>query len=506
MNRNIFFNLASQIYISILGVAFLPVLVKGIGGEAYGIIGFYSTLTIFFYLLDAGLTSIIGREASRLFSKNLSANKFAGVYQTLKIFFYVIAVIGGCTLLFLSNSIADNWLNFSQLTYSEVITTLQIMSIAIALRWLGGFYRGIIIGSENQVWLSLSNIFIATLRFGFVFYILQLFGYTLKIFFLYQLSLALLELVLLFFKSKKILKLFDLNQFEKLSNQEIKRILKLSSGIAITTYIWVLTSQIDKLVLSGILSLEEYGFFSIATVIANSVLLLSGPISSAVMPRMASLYSQERIEELNELYSNTTQLLVVISGSVSVSIWFLSYPLLYLWVGDSEVARKSSSVLKLYAIGNGFASFSAVSYYYQYARGYLKYHIYGNILFVIILIPVMLFCAKRWGGEGAGWVWLILNVGYFLLWLPYAHRKLKLNSYKTWFLSDFFIIFCSTFLTLECLSRFYVIEHTNRKDIITGIVCYSLVSIIVSSYFSSHVRNILKSRTKFNWRKDATQT
>ena len=65
--------------------------------------------------------------------------------------------------------IAYKWLQVETLSMNAVVVAVQIMAVSVALRWLGGLYRGVITGSERLVWLSGFNAIIATLRFPAVF-------------------------------------------------------------------------------------------------------------------------------------------------------------------------------------------------------------------------------------------------------------------------------------------------------------------------------------------------
>ena len=84
---------------------------------------------------------------------------------------------------------------------SDVLFCLQIMAICVALRWMTGLYRGVISGFERIVWLSVSNIVIATLRFPGVLLYMYYFGFTIKSFFIFQLIVAVLEFVILALKA-----------------------------------------------------------------------------------------------------------------------------------------------------------------------------------------------------------------------------------------------------------------------------------------------------------------
>ncbi len=78
------------------------------------------------------------------------------------------------------------------------------MGLSVAMRWMGGLYRGVLTGAERFVWLSGFNVFIATMRFAAVFGSMALWGYTPKVFFLHQMAVAAMELGILFMVARRL--------------------------------------------------------------------------------------------------------------------------------------------------------------------------------------------------------------------------------------------------------------------------------------------------------------
>jgi O-antigen/teichoic acid export membrane protein len=75
-------------------------------------------------------------------------------------------------------------------------------------------------------------------------------------------------------------------------------VLKFALTIAFTSSVWVLVTQTDKLVLSGILPLAVYGYFILAVLAVSGIIVISGLISSSIMPRMARLNAEGKHDEL----------------------------------------------------------------------------------------------------------------------------------------------------------------------------------------------------------------
>lgn len=457
------------------------------GSESYGLIGFFAMLQAWFALLDLGLTPTISRESARYHGGGLSALNFRQLFRSLSLLFTAISFLGGVILILLSDIIAKNWLKFIELSYDEVVTAVKIMAISVSLRWLGGLFRGVISGAEKFVWLSCYNSLMATLRFVLVFVSMHIFGYSPSVFFLHQLVVAVLELVLLILQTYKILPSVVSGEIGW-SLAPISAVFKFSLGVAFSSSVWILLTQVDKFVLSGVLPLSEYGYFSLAILVANGVLLVTGPVSVALMPRMARLYSEGKTDEMLEVYSHATQVVSVIAASTSIVVALLAEPLLFVWTGDRSIAISSSKVLSLYAIGNSFLAVGAFPYYLQFAMGNLRLHLIGNLGNVLLLVPLIIYAAKKFGAVGAGYIWLIVNGLFLFTWVFYVHQKLVKGLSFRWILKDVVAIYTPVFLILFILLDFFHIPKS-RWYTLVYIAAFSLVSLLIASLSSSVIRS-----------------
>ena len=493
--KNILANYASQVYVAAIGILILPLYVRYMGAEAYGLVGFFSMLQAFFAMLDLGLTPTISRQSARYHGGAISPLEYKQLHRALSVIFLAIAIIGGSILFVSSSYLSSSWLSIETLEVDEVNLAVEIMAISIALRWLCGLYRGVITGAEEFVWLSLYNIIIASLRFIVVLPVMWVFGATPTIFFVYQLMIAVLELLAIYLKGSSLLpRKNDILVKIGWSFKPVKAVLKFSLTIAFTSSVWVLITQTDKLILSGILSLTEYGYFTLAVMLASGIMILAGPITTALMPRMARLHSEDKNTELIQLYRNSTQLVTVIAGAATVTIIACSYSVVFAWTGDDLLTAKVAPILQLYAAGYGFLSIGAFPYYLQYARGNLKYHLIGNILLLIILLPTLAIVAKEYGAIGAGWVWLSVNLTYLLFWVGYVHSKLEPKLHIRWLFNDIVQILLLP-IVIALVVNYYFIDtlSENRLLEIFKVAIIGLTILCSSSFSSSYIRKLTAS-------------
>ena len=459
--------------------------------------GFFTMLQAWFNLLDMGLTPTVTRETARFRGGAIDALSYRRLLRALQLIFFAVALLGGGAMFVLSGHIADGWLKVQTLPLAQVKLALQLMAVGVALRWMSGLYRGCISGSERLVWLGGFNAFVATLRFVGVLPVLIWVGHSPAVFFTYQLLVAVVELAGLAAKSYSLFPGVPERQQLGWSPTSlflpIKPVLKFSLTIAFTSSVWVMVTQTDKLVLSKLLPLADYGYFTLAVLAASGVMMISGPISGALLPRMARLQAEGDEAGLIALYRNATQMVAVIAIPACLVLAFFAEQVLWIWTGDAHAAMQAAPVLRLYALGNGFLAIAAFPYYLQFAKGDLKLHLIGNAVFVLLLIPSLVWATLTYGAVGAGYAWLGSNAIYFLLWVPKVHRRFVRGLHIQWLLRDVGTTVCLA-VVAGFLAKTFVTWPQERLPVIIVIAILSLAILTIAAFGSSWVRGKISSR------------
>lgn len=497
LRRNILANVVSQLYVTLIGIVMVPLYIKYMGAEAYGLVGFFAMLQAWFSLLDIGLTPTIARETARCRGGALSASDYRRLLRTLEWLFLAVAVGGTISVMTGSRYIAEDWLRPGALAVSDVQAAVQMMGAVIGMRWMSGLYRGAIGGAERIEWLSGFNAFVATLRSGGVLPLIAFVSAEPVVFFGYQVVISAIELGWLLAFAYRTLPAASTSGDDSWDWAVLQPILRFSLAIAFTSSVWVLVTQTDKLLLSRILPLAEYGYFTLAVLVAGGILIISGPVSNAVMPRLARLEAQGQQAELVVVYRQATQLVTVVASAMALTLAFFAAPLFSAWTGNAVLAERAAPVLSLYSIGNGVMAVSAFPYYLQYAKGNLRLHLIGNGAFVVLLLPAIVWAASEHGAVGAGWAWLGMNLLAFVAWLPLVHRKFVPGLNRSWYFEDVLIIAAVAALTAWLLS-FLLPVTSLRGTRLAEIVFAGVVIMLSAAAASSTARAKLQA-----WREHA---
>ncbi len=489
LKANAIANYLSQICVALAGFATMPFFLRRLGAEAYGLIGFFTLMNAWFQILDAGLSLTLARECARYRAGAIDAPTLRGLVRALEVFFFAVASLAAIAIAASSQFVAADWLNLQRMPVRVAAQAVLLMGLTVPLQWVTGLYRGAIVGFERQVWLSIFNAAIAVLRFGGAGLLVGLAHAGIGAFFVWQFAVSLLELVVLVVYAWSVLPQVAAPLRRRLSLAEVRTVLKFSSALATAVVAWVLSTQIDKVILSKVLRLADYGIYTLAVVAAGGVTLLQGPVSQALMPRMVKLSAEHRPREMISLYRDATQAVAVVSLSIAAAMSFFPREVIFAWTGDGHVAAQAAPILAPYAFGGGIVMVGAFPYYLQYAAGDLRLHVIGTILIALALVPTMAWAASRYGGVGAGWTWSGIQAIFFLAWTPLVHRRLMPGLHWSWIGRDVLPVAAVATLLAWGLSRFLVLPADRLVDAF-GLAVVTCLLLLVSGAISPATRRL----------------
>lgn len=451
LRRNLLANYFGQAYAAVIGIVMLPVQVRYLGAEAYGLVGFFTMLQAWFLLLDLGLAPTLARELSRYRAGVMAPARVAAMVRSAEWFFSVIGVASALAVALAAGWIARAWLKAQHLSYDEMRACVGCMGGVIATRWLVGLYRGGLAALENMVVLNVAGTVLATLRSVGVLAVLVFWSTRPSGFFAYQLMVALLELVAM---RRLFYRAFPMRGTRLRPDfRSLRGLLGVAGSMAFLAGLWIVINQTDKLVLSWILDLPHYGCFMVAVTLAGGISLLAGPMSQALQPRFTVLAAQGEQASLARLYRTSTQATSAAALAVAGVMACFAEPLLRAWTGNVAVAREGARILPLYALGNAVATVLALAFLVQFAHGKLRWHVIGNCLFAAIWFPGVYLAARQAGAVGAGWIWLGGNLAYLIGWLPYVHYRIVPGLWWRWLVWDVGAIAVAEAAVLALVSR-----------------------------------------------------
>jgi O-antigen/teichoic acid export membrane protein len=433
VKRNIIANFGGSAWSALMGLAFVPFYIRLMGVESYGIVGVFASLMGVLAVLDLGLSQAMNREMARQSSEETTIHRMADTARTLEVIYWGVAIVVGVVIALLSQPIANYWLNPEQLTRGDLQQALVIMGLVIALRWPVSLYTGGLNGLQRQVQVNILLSVVATMQGFGALVVLRFVAPTIQAFFLWQAAMALAQVIALRIALWRNIPHGKAGAFNKKVLNEIWRFAAGMSGISLLATI---LTQLDKVILSKILTLSEFGYYTFAATVAAVIFRLIGPVFTAYYPRLTELVSKNDQPGLVNAYHQGSQLMAVVILPATFVLAIFSKEILELWTHNPNMVMHASLLISLLVIGNALNGLMHMPYALQLAHGWTRLAFIQNAVAVILLAPAIYFATLRWGAVGAAGVWIFLNSGYLLISAQVMYRRLLVAEKSRWYVND----------------------------------------------------------------------
>jgi O-antigen/teichoic acid export membrane protein len=434
LKKNILANYLGQGWVALMGIAFVPVYIKYLGMEAYGLIGIYLVFQAWVTLLDMGMTPTLGREMARFTGGAHTPQSIRDLLRSLEIICVGISILIVFVMLVLSDWLTHHWLHVGELPLDRVSKTLNIMGLVAAVRFVEGFYRSAIAGLQAQVWLNIFSAIMATIRGLGAIGLLVWFSPTIEAFFWWQGTLGLLTVVILAIRVNKILPVAK--RSARFSQQALLDIRSFAKGMVVTTLLSLILTHSDKILLSRLLNLESFGAYTLAGTVANTIMLLVAPLAQSYAPRFTELLTQNNEKGLVSAYHQGSQLMTVMVVPATLMLILHGETLLALWTKDILLAKNAAPLVALLALGTTFNALMNLPYMLQLSYGWSTFAAKVNVVAVVILIPVLFWATPRYGAIGAAWIWVAVNASYIFIVIHIMHRYILMKEKWKWYRLD----------------------------------------------------------------------
>jgi len=481
-------NFLGLAYTIIIGISVFPLYLQYLGAEAFGLVGFFMLLQSWMQLLDMGMSPMLSRQAAQARAQRVRFVELKKLLRSLELIFLLFSLVVVLAFVFGSEWVATSWLTVEAIPLSAVRICVVLMGGVIGVRLFTSLYRSGIQGLENQVWLNASNIVFVTMRFVGALLILQFLTQDIVTFFLYQLAISVVELAVLAVILHRSMPVTD-HVGVGFYWDVLKPMLPFAGGLAYSVWVWILITQVDKVILSTILPLSEYGYFALVAIVAAGILQIGSPISQAILPRMTYLLSQDNEEGMLRLYRMSTRLMLVIMLPLVGVIAMFSTELLFAWTGDKAAAEWAGPVLFWFALGNGILAINAFQYYLQFAHGNLRIHVIYNTVSVIIQIPIIIYVAFEYGALGVAQAWFALRLIAFIVWTPIVHHVYAPGIHFSWLRKDIAPAFLRTGFLLALIRWVNVdFDSMDRIEIFSTLLGLGILVFGINAAFSVESR------------------
>jgi len=398
----------------------LPWYISLLGMKNWGLISFIWMLQSLLGLLNAGIGQVLVSKFSVLSQQGHSRQDVADLFFGFEKLYWLVSICFGLFLIILSEQIATAWLHPAGVSISDGQKVVCAAGLVFLLRFPASVYQSALFGLGYQGTYNVisAGSMIVRHAFGLV---LLFYWTSIETYLIWFVVSFLMETVVIGYTSwqKVGQELFTLSwKFGKL-----KEVLILSLGFSFAVILGVFTLQIDKLIVSWMLPIEQLGYYAIAYAIGIGVVQAGDPIKLAVLPTISRLQNDRtslRSFNMKVLLVIVAIIVVVASVYVVAGEWLLT-----LWLRDAHLVNVIMPVITMLLCGSAMNTLYSIGNMNWIASGKSSRILVVNVSGLVMAMILTPYMVEHYGLIGATFPWIILNLFGLLLGFDWV----KINKY-----------------------------------------------------------------------------
>ncbi len=400
--RNSLLNILGSVLPLLVGLVAIPLLIRGIGTERFGVLSLVWMFVGYFSLFDLGL----GKAITKLVAEKIGTNQEYCIPQlvwTSALLMLVLSFVGMGMLLGSSHLLVRDVLKLSGQFAQETILSFYAIALSLPFIINTSLLRGVLIAYQRFGLVNAIRIPQGILNFlaplAVVYFSSNLF----------IMVLALIGLRVLVWGAH--LYVCMTNYSHLYSNIQIRRnlvrpLLSFGGWMTVTNIVSPLMTYLDRFLIASVVSTTAIAYYTAPYQVVSKLLIVPFALLGVLFPAFSSSLSSEKGQHhLQQLFENAIQVISFTVFPLVLFIVYFAHDGLVLWVG-SEFADNSAVVLQLLAVGIFFNSISLVPFTLLQGVGRpdltAKFHLLECPVYIVVLWLVL----PEYGIVGAAAVWL----------------------------------------------------------------------------------------------------
>lgn len=430
--RNLTVGFGATLWSALIGLAVVPVYLHYLGVEAYGLVGFYLAMQAAFQVLDLGLGPTISREVARAeVAGSLPAVR--DLLRTLGLFYWGMAGLIALAVGLGASWIGTEWLQGRALAPETIVGAVALIGANIALRFPTSLYTGVVIGAHRLAEVSIINALASTVAAIGAVLVLGFVSPTIEAFFVWQLLVVAVVVVAMRSAAWRVLGGAGGARFDW---STLRGVWRFSAGMGAVTLVSIILSQLDKLVLSRAVSLEDLGLYTLAGFAARLLAMLVAPVFNTVYPRLTALLAAGDSDGVIATYTIGTRLLLTVMMPLALFLSVFAAEVFTLWTGNAAISTTIVPVVQLLLLGNVMNSVMVFPYALQLASGQSRLAALIAAILLVGFVSLLLWLVPIWGIVGAAAAWAALNIAYVPFGTLLTHRMMLPGVGRRWLMAD----------------------------------------------------------------------
>jgi O-antigen/teichoic acid export membrane protein len=308
------------------------------------------------------------------------------------------------------------------------------MGLLVAAQWPLSFYQGGLLGLGRHAVMNTVRVSMTIISAAGALWVLARVSATAEAFFMWQAFASLMYVTAMAVALWRSLPAS--NQRARIRPRLVRTVWRFAAGLTAITVTGLVLTQIDKIVLSRLLPLGQFGVYTVAAAFGNALYTLITPMFASLFPRLSALVASGDTTAIRNLYRRTWLLVTVMLVPAAAVLAVFSRELLQIWTGNTQLADLGAPIVVLLVTGTVVNGLMNVPYALQLAHAWTSIQLRLNVVLALLAVPAAVLLARSYGSFGAAMVWPAANLLSMAVMIPLTHRHFPSETRGPWIVRD----------------------------------------------------------------------
>lgn len=409
IGRNTVYNLIGSAIPLVLALVTVPLYIRLVGADRYGVLAIAWVLLGYFGMFDLGLGRATTYQIAAL--KDAPDEERASVFWSAVMINLGMGIFGGAVLWLCSHYFFSYLFKVDGALRDEVISSIGLLGFAVPIATLTGVLSGALMGRGQFLWTNLVSITSTSLFQLFPLAVAWWFGPNLWGLLFAAISARVVAIVVLWLRCYFTVA----NRFApRFDRSKARALLGYGGWVALTSLVAPALVMLDRFAIGAVIGAAAVAIYTIPYQLAQRIGIVPIALTTALFPRLPTASPEER----DSLSNRATETLASALGGPALVAILVLHPFLNLWVGPT-LGDQAAMVGRLLVFGFWINAFAVVPYSRMQASGRPDMVVKVYAVEILIYLALLYFCMKNFGLVGCAIALILRNVGDYCL-LSYA--------------------------------------------------------------------------------------
>ena len=417
---NLISNYAGSFFSAVAPIIAIPFYVKSFGADRYGLIGFVILLQAIIGMFEAGISQALIKEFinSRLSRNTKIISRILSAFEIIYLFLSLCLLL---LIYFLAELLVSEWLRVPIQIQEEAVSIVQISAIFLSISIFGSLYRSALLSLESHFVFNAITSASIVLRHSTGIVIAVQCNSPLLLIIWFTIS-AVFEIGIKRWYARKTYVHIKSDLISIL--MEAGPIVRVSGKMVLGTLIGAFAVQADKIFASNMLPIDQFSYFTLASMLSMGFLQFIYPINTASLPLIIDAHKKGA-----SLISSNFRILKLFF-TIFIIAWIvfliIGERLMFIWLRDESLAHIIHPIFIFLFIGTTLNALYGIGLNNLLASGRIgSIAVVNGIAFVCTIIALPIFIAQ-FGLVGSASGWIVFN-SVALLSILYIYSRPRVN-------------------------------------------------------------------------------